>query len=244
MYIFVLILAIAVTSCRGRAVDVREKQNAWELSGHFEGDIILTEEQKLGLRNGLINTNYRWPNRIVPYFIDPVFTEEQKAQILKAVDQYHAQTCIRLREYNPDTDVDYVHIRGGSGCSSSVGRIGGRQYLTLGAGCFQVGTIEHELLHTMGFYHMQSATDRDNYVEIIWDNIEAGKEHNFNKYDASTITSFGVEYDYGSIMHYSAYAFSKNGEPTIVPLDENAQIGQIDGFSARDLEKLAKMYDC
>jgi hypothetical protein len=44
-----------------------------------------------------------------------------------------------------------------------------------------------------------------------------GTENNFNKYDASTITSFGVEYDYNSVMHYSAYAFSANGEITIEP---------------------------
>ena len=42
-------------------------------------------------------------------------------------------------------------------------------------------------------------------------------EYAFDKYDASTITSFGVPYDYGSVMHYSPYAFSKNGERTIEP---------------------------
>lgn len=45
-----------------------------------------------------------------------------------------------------------------------------------------------------------------------------GKEHNFRKYNEATVTNFGVQYDYGSIMHYSAHAFSKNGKPTITPL--------------------------
>lgn len=44
-----------------------------------------------------------------------------------------------------------------------------------------------------------------------------GKEHNFKKYDEGTVTDYGVEYDFGSIMHYSAHAFSKNDEPTIQP---------------------------
>ena len=37
-----------------------------------------------------------------------------------------------------------------------------------------MGTIIHELLHALGFRHQQCATDRDNYVTINWDNIQAG----------------------------------------------------------------------
>jgi hypothetical protein len=42
-------------------------------------------------------------------------------------------------------------------------------------------------------------------------------EQNFDKYPASIITSFGVPYDYGSVMHYGEYAFSKDGQKTIEP---------------------------
>ena len=42
-------------------------------------------------------------------------------------------------------------------------------------------------------------------------------QYAFDKYGADYITSFGVPYDYGSVMHYSAYAFSINGLKTIEP---------------------------
>lgn len=52
----------------------------------------------------------------------------------------------------------------------------------------------------------------------------------------------GLPYDYGSMMHYSATAFSANGQPTIVPKDPEAEIGQRVAFSELDLEKLNAHY--
>jgi len=51
--------------------DVTDKQSAWERSGKFEGDIMLTDEQ----RNVVKNSASRWPNKEVPIVIDDVFSE-------------------------------------------------------------------------------------------------------------------------------------------------------------------------
>lgn len=42
-----------------------------------------------------------------------------------------------------------------------------------------------------------------------------GRENNFEKAQSSMIDSQGIGYDYRSVMHYSANAFSKNGQATI-----------------------------
>jgi len=52
--------------------DVSEKQSAWERSGKFEGDIVLTDVQ---MRNGLSKPARRWPNKEVPFVIHDVFSE-------------------------------------------------------------------------------------------------------------------------------------------------------------------------
>lgn len=69
-------------------------------------------------------------------------------------------------------------------------------------------------------------------------------EHNFDKYSTSQVSTFNTPYDYKSIMHYSAYAFSTNGRPTIEPKNGMSpnELGQRAGLSASDAQKINNMY--
>ena len=60
-----------------------------------------------------------------------------------------------------------------------VGMTGGKQSLSIGNGCLYTGTITHEFLHAIGFYHEQSRPDRDQYVNILTRNIVGGKKLHF-----------------------------------------------------------------
>ena len=49
----------------------------------------------------------------------------KKKQIMKAIDRYNAVTCIRFK---PRTnEKDYVEYYGIGGCSSHIGKVGGKQ---------------------------------------------------------------------------------------------------------------------
>jgi len=229
------------------------KQNIEELSGQFEGDMVLTNDQERMLngldRTGLIDLTYRWPDNIVPYSLSDSFTQAQRDYIELGLREIEAVSCLRFVQRT--TEVDYVSVGGsGSGCSSNVGYLGrGQQSINLqyyppGEGCFRLGTIIHEFLHTLGFYHMQSATERDEWVTILWENMQAGTEGNFNTYAADRITNFGIDYDPSSVMHYSAYGFSRNGFATIVPHDISliSIMGQRYGMTDRDITRLTSMY--
>lgn len=78
-------------------------------------------------------------------------------------------------------------------------------------------TLNFLKIAALGFYHMQNAYDRDDFVTIQWENICSGsEEYYFKKFDKSVLTSFNTSYDYLSIMHQNSFAFSKNGKRTII----------------------------
>lgn len=100
-------------------------------------------------------------------------------------------------------------------------------------------------MHVVGFKHEQNREDRDDFVIIHRKNIQKGAEKNFEKSKIGDTTSFGVVYDYGSVLHYSASAFSRNGQPTIeAKLKKKDVMGQRNGLSKSDIEKIKMMYKC
>ncbi|XP_062699107.1 seminal metalloprotease 1 [Aedes albopictus] len=244
-----VLCAVFITSALSQDGD-----NAEEIGNHFEGDMILNPEQVMAtndeLRNVMIKSKYRWPHNTVRYRIDiEKFGPSQLEYIRKAMDTIESVSCIKFVEAGQMAK-NYVKIGFEKpGCFATIGYQGKPQTLNLTptrleSGCFRLGTIMHELLHTLGFYHQQSATNRDQYVKILWKNIEPEQKHNFKKYSYDKVTDFNIKYDYGSIMHYVRKAFSMNGEPTIIPKVPNVFIGQRLKLSEGDIMKLNRLYGC
>ena len=90
-------------------------------------------------------------------------------------------------------------------CASSVGRSGGKQVVSIGEGCRKKGIVIHELLHSLGFWHEQSRPDRDDYVTIIWANVQEKAKMNFSKFTWAKVRNLIAEYDWGKLVHNKAF---------------------------------------
>uniref|UniRef100_T1GM43 Metalloendopeptidase n=1 Tax=Megaselia scalaris TaxID=36166 RepID=T1GM43_MEGSC len=212
-----------------------------------EGDMILTEEQKQILffgsdkRNGVTNPSLRWPNGVVFYQFTGNIPNNHRNLIINSLREIERSTCVRFRQGSNGNR--YIRItNNAAGCFAYVGYLKSAQQLNLGNGCMHKGVIIHEFLHAIGFYHQQSSADRDSFVNIHLENVQSGQEHNFNKYSSSQVTNFGIRYDYGSIMHYGPYAFSKNNRPTITAKFSGGEnMGQSNGLSQSDILKIRRI---
>lgn len=174
-----------------------------------------------------------------------VLATYQKTLLRLAMNDIEKYTCVRFVERTDQTD--FVSIYSGSGCHSHMGKIGDEQELSLKKnGCFNRGIIIHELIHALGYDHMHSHYDRNNYIDIKWKNIQPDAISNFDRVDPKKFSNFGTKYDLYSVMHYDKTSFSKNGQDTIVPKNRRYKniIGQRLGLSIGDAQRINNMYKC
>ncbi|RWS10323.1 Astacin-like metalloprotease toxin [Dinothrombium tinctorium] len=209
----------------------------------MEGDILMPEGTS---RNAIANNRNLWPNGVVPYEIDPQYPHGRRL-IDEAIAHIERQTCVKFVPRKDEKN--YVFIFSGSGCYSHVGRIGGEQRLSLHPGCQNIGTVLHELLHAIGFYHAHNRSDRDKYLKIHWDNIQQSQRHNFRQLSSSeNKLFFPNNFDYNSIMLYGPTAFSKDGYSITMSAKEQGArfvaVRQKHQLSREDVLAINYLYKC
>lgn len=155
-----------------------------------------------------------WFGRTIPYIIDDSVNNLRKfiaGDITTPVAIQIIQMQTHLRCVNRTNQSDYISFVNGQECSSKIGRQGGAQRVNLNKDtCDSSGVVVHEIAHAIGMFHEQSRLDRDQFVNVHWENIEKGKEHNFEKYGSNEGSEYGL-YDFSSVMHYTRCTFGRAG---------------------------------
>ena len=200
----------------------------------------------------IVGAQYLWPGRIIPYVIDPQLPDPDSVET--AILHWNQTNIVRFVERV--AEVDYVLVTRADGTANSdIGHRGGEQTVSLAANC-PVGSIIHEFGHTLGLWHEHCRHQRDDYVDVLIEQIDQDSLLNFT-IDAvgdQPMPTFNVSYyDFASIMHYSetACAFIE-GTPVLipkqplppgtVPLPPGVVQGQRDGLSPGDIASVAELY--
>ena len=214
----------------------------------IEGDIIVPEDF-YDLRSSY--TTDTWPGGVVPYEFDDNVTEANRMRMRAAMDDWESRADVQFIPRMSEND--YVHVLNAGVNTSYVGMIGGRQDLTINA-WYAHDVLVHELGHALAFWHEQSRLDRDQYVQINWDNIQPNWAYAYDTHAGSGVHG---PYDFLSVMHYDDCDFSvccSSGQTcdcdsncftmTVLPPYEEYQkvIGQANGISLGDSQGMGFLY--
>lgn len=208
----------------------------------YESDMVLGKVEDFQNQDAPPNQqdSRLWPNSVIPYVISNKFGRgTDREDIIQGIKEVNDKTNLCMVPRTNQTD--YVEFIPANGCWSAVGRVGGRQEIGL-SGCGAI-VVAHEIMHAAGFSHTQSREDRENHVKINYENIIEDKKHNFTRLEDKT-SNMGA-YDYNSIMHYPATAFSKNGRKTIDIRNPDAAgtvMGNYESMSAGDIAAINAYY--
>lgn len=206
-----------------------------------EDDIIVAEAGALTPQGTyVVDTRLRWGARTVPYTFASNVPQAIRDRVAQAASTIRATTNVTVTPRTSSAQRDYVQItyNTGTSCASGLGKAGGRQTITLADRC-STGSIIHEFGHTLGLFHEQTRPDRDRYVEIVWANIPADWQ---SQYQIRSGSAGSGAYDFDSIMHYPAFF---DGKLAIRPLDSSVdpnRMGQRNGYSPTDVGTINAMY--
>ena len=187
---------------------------------------------------------FRWPNGIIPFEIDPVSVHPTVEQNIRdAIREWDDQTILTFTPRVPNSPGDYLRFivdptAGGpfQGYSETVGRLPGR-----GAHVVHLGgqgtklTALHEIGHVIGLYHEHQRADRNNHIRVFdgtngtTNRIPASIAGNFPRYVDMPTGVYGRDgvdlppssMDFNSIMMYPSASSNPpcNPNPCMVRLN-------------------------
>jgi hypothetical protein len=197
----------------------------------------------------------RWPRGTMPFVLDKGFSPPLQNAINAAIAHWNDPAKgLPVRLVPHAKEPDYVRFTrnpipnlGGpttntheSSASQFLGRHHGMQLIFCGDGA-KAGSIIHEIGHAFGLAHEQNREDRNQFVDIHWDNIPLEERSQFSQNHHGTEDT--GPYDFASIMHYGAFAYAKDpASPTITTKPPGISIGQRNGLSAGDMAAIRFLY--
>ncbi len=184
-----------------------------------------------------------WPTSIIPFGIHSDLKNPQR--VTEAIRYFNENTAVRFVPVT-DNDADaIIFIADEENCASYLGHIGGLQPILVAPQC-QSQDLIHELMHALGFVHEHSRTDRDQFLEVLWDQIDPKYLSQFALIPDYLIHQYSgsvFNFDPHSVMLYPSTAFAKTPGRVTLRAKQNTPLSPATkGISAIDKERLFYLY--
>uniref|UniRef100_A0A0N5C3C7 Metalloendopeptidase n=1 Tax=Strongyloides papillosus TaxID=174720 RepID=A0A0N5C3C7_STREA len=194
-------------------------------------------------RNVMINQRLKWTFPIY-YVVDRSIS---KIKVMKALYGIEKETCVRFKQVKTKIPgISTLRYYKGPDCSSFLGKNENQPWnnISIFADCNTVGGIQHETLHALGIDHEHSRYDRDYYLRMHFNNMFPAARESFEKASYVNSTTYGLSYDYGSLMHYGTKYYTRNGKDVMVPKDRlyRETIGSLERLSFLDIKTINLHY--
>eukprot|EP00755_Sulcionema_specki_P017192 Sspe_Gene.10980::Locus_3701_Transcript_4_5_Confidence_0.333_Length_1096::g.10980::m.10980 len=198
-------------------------------------------DERVMRTQGAVVANLLWPNCVIPYQEWELDQRTERVVREGMAMWKKAFPAITFRRYAGERH-RYVRFQVSKAYNGGSSHLGmqevGKTIIRVGKNC-GAGCVAHEIAHTMGMMHEHSRNDRDQFVTVHMDRVGSGHS-NMRKY-----TSRGgqdlLPYDYKSIMHYSEWAFKKDGAGNTI--DAPVPIGQREYLSKTDIAAMRFLYN-
>lgn len=134
--------------------------------------------------------------------------------------------------YDADPNVDATSY------SNHIGMEAGNKFIVIHPSQ-GVGSIAHEILHSLGFFHEQTRPDRDDFIQVYTNRLPADPNIRF-QYEINPLSQGIGTFDFNSIMLYPS---TYNGIIIMETLANGSTwLSQRDNLSNGDIEGLAHLY--
>lgn len=190
-----------------------------------------------------VKVDRRWPGGRIPFKISNSFSGPEKKFIRDTMVEMENVSCIKFVHGTNERNFLKIMKSTNKPCAATIGQTNGNGTLSLNNQCLTRNGILHELMHVIGFAgHEHNRYDRDEFIEILMENVDRKFRQNFRKADFNPLR-VNSTYDYKSVTHLPANAFSKNGQPTIRVKLATVEL-KADGLSKFDKLKINHLYNC
>jgi hypothetical protein len=202
-----------------------------------------------------------WPGGIIPYDLSQLTASQQS--ITRRAMQRWMDTGAKIKFIPRTTEIEYAYFTGKTNAGNNTSHVGFKkgERTDINITAFWWRDLEwmpaHELGHVLGFFHEHQRWDRDQFITVHYENIKAGRAHDYDWIARTNWLVTSLPYDYKSIMHYRVCWASKCEDECVdavgsspcsvlAPVDKKYDrfIGQWtdNGISALDATKVRMVY--